>query len=99
VALGWTLLHFCWQGTAVAVAYSVIDRMTSRATAGVRYAVALMALMSMPVVVVGTFVEEIRVAVPWHTNGRAAGTMSGPRVDGRQGPVLQEIPFDAGFGG
>ena len=43
VALGWTLLHFCWQGTAVALAYSVVDRMTSRATSGVRYAVALIA--------------------------------------------------------
>ena len=32
VALGWTLLHFCWQGTAVAVAYAVVDQVTSRAT-------------------------------------------------------------------
>jgi hypothetical protein len=56
VALGWTLLHFCWQGTAVAVAYSVIDRMTSRATSGVRYAVPLIALLLMPVVVAATFV-------------------------------------------
>src|SRR5258708_16477091 len=79
VALGWTLLHFCWQGTAVAVAYSVIDRMTSRATAGVRYAVALMALMSMPVVVVGTFVEDIRVAAPSHTNGQPSAPLSAPR--------------------
>ena len=64
VALGWTLLHFCWQGTAVAVAYSVIDRMTSRATSGVRYMVAFLALTAMPVVVVATFVEEMQVAAP-----------------------------------
>ncbi len=93
VALGWTLLHFCWQGTAVAVAYSVVDRMTSRATSGVRYAVALIALALMPVVVVATFVEEMRVAAPSHANERAAGAISPLPVDGRHGPVLQEIPL------
>ena len=93
VALGWTLLHFCWQGTAVAVAYSVIDRMTSRSTSGVRYAVALLALALMPLVVVVTFVEEMRVAAPSHTNTQPAGKISRPRVEGRQGPTLQEIPL------
>src|SRR5258705_9248885 len=93
VALGWTLLHFCWQGTAVAVAYSLVDRMTSRATAGVRYAVALIALLLMPVVVVATFVEEMRVAAPSHANEQAAGAISRLPVDGRHGAVLQEIPL------
>jgi beta-lactamase regulating signal transducer with metallopeptidase domain len=93
VALGWTLLHFCWQGTAVAVAYSVIDRMTSRATSGVRYAAALLALALMPLVVVVTFVEEMRVAAPSHTNTQPAGEVSRPRVERRQGPTLQEIPL------
>jgi beta-lactamase regulating signal transducer with metallopeptidase domain len=92
VALGWTLLHFCWQGTAVAAAYSVIDRMTSRSTSGVRYAVALLALALMPLVVVVTFVEEMRVAAPSHTNAQPAGEISRPRVEG-QGPTLQEIPL------
>jgi hypothetical protein len=71
VALGWTLLHFCWQGTAVAVVYSVIDRMT-RATSGVRYAVARLALALMPLVVV-KFAEEMRVAAPSHTDTQPAG--------------------------
>jgi beta-lactamase regulating signal transducer with metallopeptidase domain len=93
VALGWTLLHFCWQGTAVAVAYSVVDRMTSRATSGVRYAVALIALLLTPVVVAATFVEEMRVAAPSHANGQPAGATSNLRGDGRQGAVLQEIPL------
>ena len=30
VALGWTLLHFCWQGALIAVLYAVLDRMTMR---------------------------------------------------------------------
>jgi beta-lactamase regulating signal transducer with metallopeptidase domain len=93
VALGWTLLHFCWQGTAVAVAYSVVDRMTSRATSGVRYAVALIALALMPLFVMVTFVEEMRVAAPSHVNGQAAEAISRPRFDRRQGAVLQEIPL------
>ena len=93
VALGWTLLHFCWQGTAVALAYSVVDRMTSRATSGVRYAVALIALLLMPVIVAATFVEEMRVSAPSHANEQAAGAISRLPVDGRHGAVLQEIPL------
>src|ERR1700747_1833478 len=62
VALGWTLLHFCWQGTAVAVAFAVVDRITSEATSKVRYVVALAACMLMPVIVMATFTEELRVA-------------------------------------
>jgi beta-lactamase regulating signal transducer with metallopeptidase domain len=81
VALGWTLLHFCWQGTAVALAYSVVDRMTSRATSGVRYAVALIALLLMPVIVAATFVEEMRVSAPSHANEQAAGAISRLPVD------------------
>src|SRR3979411_1752460 len=93
VAVGWTLLPFCWQGTAVALAYSVVDRMTSRATSGVRYAVALIALLLMPVIVAATFVEEMRVSASSHANEQAAGAISRLPVDGRHGAVLQEIPL------
>src|SRR5438270_678080 len=62
VALGWTLLHFCWQGTAVAVAFAMVDRITSQATSRVRYVVALAAFLLMPIIVIGTFTEELRVA-------------------------------------
>jgi hypothetical protein len=98
LALGWTLLHFCWQGTAVAVAYSVVDRMTSRATAGVRYAVALIALLLMPIVVAATFVEEMRVAVPSHPNTQAAGGgfTPGHRWAARARPAGDSA--DVGFG-
>jgi hypothetical protein len=99
VALGWTLLHFCWQGTAVAVAYSVIDRMTSRSTSGVRYAVALLALALMPLVVVVTFVEEMRVAAPSHTNTQPAGGNLTPASRGAAGTNLARDPADTDFGG
>jgi beta-lactamase regulating signal transducer with metallopeptidase domain len=94
VALGWTLLHFCWQGTAVAVAYAVVDRMTSRAKSQVRYAVALAALILMPVIVIATFAEEIRAATPAHVIGQStAQAFSKEKVDARSRTVLHEIPL------
>jgi beta-lactamase regulating signal transducer with metallopeptidase domain len=93
VALGWTLLHFCWQGTAVALAYSVIDRMTSRATSGVRYMVALLALMAMPVAVVATFVEEMQITAPVLVSGQTRGAATRLDAGIRQGSILWEIPL------
>jgi beta-lactamase regulating signal transducer with metallopeptidase domain len=60
MALGWTLLHFCWQGTAVAAAYAFADRLTLRASPVVRYAVATGALALMPLLVLTTFASEVR---------------------------------------
>src|SRR5271170_3371084 len=64
VALGWTLLHFIWQGAVLALAYAVIDCMTRRTSSAVRYIVALGALTLMPLVVVATFDIEMRTASP-----------------------------------
>jgi beta-lactamase regulating signal transducer with metallopeptidase domain len=58
VALGWTLLHFCWQSTAIAAVYAVIDRCALRASSAVRYGIALGVLASLPLVAVATFVEQ-----------------------------------------
>jgi len=62
-ALGWTLLHFCWQGAAIALLYAVVDRLTLRASAATRYAVALGALALMPLLVALTFADEMQ-AIP-----------------------------------
>src|SRR5579859_1743320 len=59
-ALGWTLLHFCWQGAAIALAYAVADRLTLRASSATRYAVALGALALMPLAVALTFASEMQ---------------------------------------
>jgi beta-lactamase regulating signal transducer with metallopeptidase domain len=93
VALGWTLLHFCWQGTAVAVVFAVMDRMTSRATPAVRYLVALIALALMPLVVVATFAEEMRIATSTSANGSTMEAISTANVLGLQKPVLRDIPL------
>jgi beta-lactamase regulating signal transducer with metallopeptidase domain len=93
VALGWTLLHFCWQGTAVAMVYAVMDQMTSRATSKVRYVVALTALVLMPVVVIGTFAVEMRTAAPVPANGHAAQFISGVQLSVKPRPILHELPL------
>jgi beta-lactamase regulating signal transducer with metallopeptidase domain len=60
VALGWTLIHFLWQGTAIALAYALVDRLTRRASTALRYLVALCALALMPLAVVATCANEMR---------------------------------------
>lgn len=59
LALGWTLLHFCWQGAAIAAIFAAVDRMAARAQSGVRYLVAFAALGLMPLVVIATFTQEM----------------------------------------
>ncbi len=62
VALGWTLVHFIWQGTALALAYAVIDRITCRTSSALRYLLALGSLALMPLVVMATFAKEMRTS-------------------------------------
>jgi beta-lactamase regulating signal transducer with metallopeptidase domain len=93
VALGWSLLHFCWQGTAVALAYAVVDRATSHASSRVRYVVALAALMVMPLIVVGTFTDEMRVAAPTHTTSDAGFAFAPAAPSAKSTPILHELPL------
>ncbi len=51
-ALGWSLLHFLWQGTLIALAAKLVLSMLPRRHAPVRYAVAAGALALMPLAVV-----------------------------------------------
>jgi beta-lactamase regulating signal transducer with metallopeptidase domain len=88
VALGWTLLHFCWQGTAVAVIFAMVDRITSHTASRIRYTVALATFMLMPIVVIGTFTEELRVATqassPAHVSGLATAPLANQVVEGTE---------------
>jgi len=93
VALGWTLLHFCWQGTAVAVGYAVVDRITSRANSKIRYVVALATLMLMPAIVLGTFAMEMQTAAPASASREAAQTVANVPLNVSPRPVLHEIPL------
>ncbi len=63
VALGWTLLHFCWQGTALAMLYAIASRITMHASKNLRYAVGMVVLALMPLAAVITFIEQERLLV------------------------------------
>jgi beta-lactamase regulating signal transducer with metallopeptidase domain len=63
VALGWTLLHFCWQGTALAAIYAIASRITMRASANIRYGIGMVALALMPLAAAITFIEQERLLV------------------------------------
>jgi beta-lactamase regulating signal transducer with metallopeptidase domain len=57
-ALGWTLVHFLWQGAAIALVYRVADLGLARRSANARYLLALGALLAMLAVSVGTLAFE-----------------------------------------
>jgi beta-lactamase regulating signal transducer with metallopeptidase domain len=55
--LGWTLLHFVWQGALVALAYAGISLSLRRSTANLRYLVACAAMLLMLALPVATFLQ------------------------------------------
>ncbi|HEX3437929.1 MAG TPA: M56 family metallopeptidase, partial [Pseudacidobacterium sp.] len=57
-ALGWTLIHFCWQAAAIAIAYKLADTILSKSRASMRYLVALFALLGMLAVSLATLTYE-----------------------------------------
>ncbi|MFZ0274687.1 MAG: M56 family metallopeptidase [Acidobacteriaceae bacterium] len=57
-ALGWTLVHFLWQGAAIALVYRVADVALARRSANARYLLALGALLGMLAVSVATLAFE-----------------------------------------
>jgi beta-lactamase regulating signal transducer with metallopeptidase domain len=81
VALGWTLLHFCWQGIAVGLAYAFVDRLTRRAKSAVRYVMALCALALMPLAVLATFANEMRSATPTYISTKPVGKIQEASTD------------------
>src|SRR5215467_5529863 len=55
IPLGWTLLHFLWQGTIIGLLFAVVNSLMRRASASLRYGVACAAMLLMLVSVIGTF--------------------------------------------
>jgi beta-lactamase regulating signal transducer with metallopeptidase domain len=75
-ALGWTLVHFCWQAAVVALLYRMLDLAFARSRSSVRYALALAAMISMFVVAAATLgYEEMRLTM----DGGSANPVSAPR--------------------
>jgi beta-lactamase regulating signal transducer with metallopeptidase domain len=69
VAIGWTLLHFCWQGTVIAMLYFIADRAAVNASRNMRYGIGMVVLALMPFAAVATFIEQEQLLVHVPRNG------------------------------
>ena len=63
-ALGWALVHFLWQGAALAILLGVALALIRPTAARTRYAVALLTLAAMLVLPVATTVQLYEPAIP-----------------------------------
>ena len=80
-ALGWTLLHFVWQGAALAALFAVANTVCRRATP--RYALAVVTLVLMMAVPVVTFTALMGREDPAVTDGaRGASAIAVKPVEG-----------------
>ena len=78
-ALGWSLLHFLWQGVLVAVALYMVNALAGRSlgrepAAKVRYAAASIAMLSMPLLLILTTIIQ-SYPVPVATLSAPAATL------------------------
>ena len=62
-ALGWTLLHFLWQGAAIAAAYAILSLAFKGCRANVRYNLGVLALFLMLLTPVLTFLSIFQLPV------------------------------------
>jgi len=84
-ALGWTLIHFCWQAAAIALVYKLADLFMSKGKTQAHYVLALAALLSMLAASVGTLAyEEVQY--------RQAATISSSIISATAKPAMQIIP-------
>ncbi len=95
VALGWTLVHFIWQGAALAMAFAVVDRMTRRTSSALRYLVALGAFALMPLAVIATFANEMRNSSLATTMTQREAAVSRLHLNEIATPVAQHLPLAA----
>ena len=92
VALGWTLLHFCWQSAIIALLYALVDRCLFRATTAVRYGVAMTMLALMPLAAIATFIEQERLVV--HLD-QGEQTFVASQIGSLHTTIAMEAPFVA----
>lgn len=66
-ALGWALIHSLWQCAAIAILFAAANFVLRRSSANVRYVLAYLTLLAMPLMLAGTFFasfEKQEQAVP-----------------------------------
>ena len=79
-ALAWTLIHFCWQAAAIALAYRGISLVTARRSSNTRYALALTALLVMLAASVATCVFELNANSSAQMSGDLSSSGSASRL-------------------
>ena len=95
-SLGWTLVHFIWQGAALAALFAVANAVCRRA--GTRYALAVITLALMMAAPVVTFTKLMGAKDPAVRYGarrafaRAVKPGEGAFVTARPGSPAREIP-------
>ncbi|HZG52457.1 MAG TPA: M56 family metallopeptidase [Pyrinomonadaceae bacterium] len=85
--LGWTLLHFIWQGALVALLYACVALWLRRATANLRYAVACACMLLMLALPAATFFRLNSNATAADLDGRAAGVVLAEPSGGTSAPA------------
>lgn len=78
--LGWTLVHFLWQGTLVGVAYALLRRPAAGHSPQRRYLLGLVALASLAAMPVVTFLHLHHAAVAAAGNSDAMATLVRTRI-------------------
>ena len=91
-ALGWTLVHFLWQGAAVAVLLALANLGLRRATANARYLAACAAMVAMLAAAVGTFVWLVTEPRAAPAMARAAPLGASPAAAAPPAPAARSIP-------
>ncbi len=84
--LGWSLVHFLWQGSVIAALYALVRTLRGRnGTAGFRHALACAALFAMVVAPIVTFI--------------VSGSPESPRPEGRISGAIVSFGAFGGYSG
>ena len=88
-ALGWTLIHFLWQGAAVALLLAIINAALKDCAANLRYlssCIALLLMLGLPLITFAALRSD-RVAAAALTTGAAARIGAGSLPAGETTPA------------
>ncbi|HET9326836.1 MAG TPA: M56 family metallopeptidase [Candidatus Eisenbacteria bacterium] len=86
-ALGWTLMHFIWQGASIAFFFAVVNRILSRAGANARYLLACGTLLLMLLAPVATF-----VALRDAASASRVSVLAPPALRSSRAPLDAKVP-------
>ena len=78
-AIGWTLIHFCWQAAVIAAFYRGLSLLAARWSSNTRYLLALGALLLMLATAVGTFGFEMQ-SIASAPDDQRTGTLMVPHT-------------------